>query len=142
MGYCAYDIVSLISRHFHHRNAVSLDYILDIWNGQCYILRLLIALRLVLRISFMAECGTGRIETHRNVGWIIFFEKLVESVHKSEYSRRVEPLGGHARSTNQGVVSTVNQCVGIKQKKNLIIHYFQFLIGHSINSKHKFRYKL
>ncbi len=64
---CAYHIVGFISRNFDSGDSVGLYDVLYIGNRQGYVLRLLVALRLVLGIGFVAECGAARVEAHRDV---------------------------------------------------------------------------
>ena len=85
----AYHIVGLVVLHFEARDAVGLQYLLDIGHRQADGLGSLLALRLILRIGFVAEGAARGVESHAQVGGLLLLNDLLQGVHKAQDGRCV-----------------------------------------------------
>ena len=118
-GQGADHVVRLVARHFQDGDAESPDDVLDDGHRQPDVLRRGFALRLVLRICLMAESTAGGVEGNAHEVGMMTSEHVVQRIDKAENGRCVLSFGVDARTADQGVVGTVNQCVGIEQIEGL-----------------------
>ena len=116
-GKRAYYVVGFITGHFQDRNAVGADNILYNRYGKTDSLGSLFPLRFVLFVSLVAECRSRRVESYSYMCGIFLFQHLFQGVHKPQNGGSVESFGVDSRIFDERVISTVYQCVGIKQEK-------------------------
>ena len=85
----AYHIVGLVVLHLEARDAVGLQYLLDIGHRQADGLGSLLALRLILRIGFVSEGAARGVESHAQVRRLLLLDDLLQGVHKAQDGRCV-----------------------------------------------------
>ena len=124
-GKRADNIVGFIARYFQDRDAVCADDILYNRYGEPYGFRSFLPLCLILFICFMAEGGSGRVESDTDMAWIFFFEHFLKRVHKAKNGRGIEPFGIGPRGFDERVIGAIYQCIGIEKKQFIVrIHIF------------------
>lgn len=121
------DVVGLEARHFKYGNAVCSDDVLN--HGHCppYVLGRGLALSLVFGVSLVAESAPLRVEGNADEIGLFGANHVVERIDKSVGRRSVLPLRIDAGRTEQGIVSAVNQRVGVEQIEGL--HKTSMILG-------------
>lgn len=122
LGQRAYYVVGLVARHLDDGYAVGAYDFLDDGHRLAYDFGRLFALGLVLLVGLVPEGGAGRVEAHGDVRGVLLAQYLFEGVDKAEDGRGVDSLGVDARVFDEAVVGSVDECVGVEQKKTFVGH--------------------
>ena len=83
-GYGAYHVVSLIAGYLQYGNIVCAQDFLYYRYAEAYVLRRLLALRLILGIDLMAEGAALGVEGHGYVGGLLLVQYLLQRVDEAE----------------------------------------------------------
>ena len=108
------DIVGLIAVNLEHGDAIGREDILDDRHGEAYVLGCLFALRLVGGEHLVAE-RLAVVKGHGDVRGVHLLQYLVEGVAEAHHGTRVEALAVDARGADEGVITAVDDGVGIKE---------------------------
>ena len=83
-GKCAYHIIGFITGNFQDRNTVSADNVFYNRYGKTDSFGSFFPLRLILFVSFVAECRSRRIKSYSYMCWILLFQHFFEGIYKSQ----------------------------------------------------------
>ena len=107
------DVVGLEAVYLEDGDVHRLENIFYNRYARANVLRSLLALCLIGREGFRAEGRSVRIEGHGQVAWLLLLHHLVQRVAETEDGRCVEPFRVDTRVLDEGIIGTINQCVGI-----------------------------
>ena len=102
------DIIRLETIHLKNRNVISLQDILDDRYRELDVFRCLFSLCLIRRKSLVAE-GFAMVESHRNMGWLLLGEYLVEGIAEAHYTRSIKSLRIDSRGFHKGIIRPINE---------------------------------
>ena len=72
---------------------------------------------LVLRIELIAEGSSRRVETHRQMTWLLALDKFKKVLRETEQDGSVCPLGIYHWPAQEGIVHLKYQGVAVYEKK-------------------------
>ena len=102
------DIIRLETIHLKNRNMISLQDILDDRYRELDVFRCLFSLCFIRRKSFVTE-GLAMVESHRNMGWLLLGEYLVEGIAEAHYTRSIKSLRIDSRGFHKGIIRPINE---------------------------------
>ena len=92
-----------------------LEQLLDDGHRALDVLGCLLALRLILRESFVAE-GLPVVESHADVSGVLLVDDFLERVHKPHHGRCVQAFRVDAWVLDECVVGAIDERIGIEEK--------------------------
>ena len=111
------DIVGFVAWHFQNRDAISANDILYNRYGKTDDFGCFFALGLVLFVGFVTEGWARRVKGYTDVCRILLFKHIFQCIDESQDGRSIESLRVDSGIFDECIVSTIDQCVGIKQEK-------------------------
>ena len=109
------DVVSLKAIDLQTWDVPRLEQLLDDGHRAFDVLGSLLALRLILRESFVAE-GLPVVESHADVSGVLLVDDFLERVHKPHYGRCVQAFRVDAWVLDECVVGAIDERIGIEEK--------------------------
>ena len=113
-GHGADDVVGLVAAYLENGDAVGLNNLFDDGYRQLDVLRRGFTLGLVGRVGLVAERGAAGVEGYGQIVGLFLADNFFQRIDKAHDGRRVAAFGVYARSTDKGIVSPVDQRIGIE----------------------------
>ncbi len=111
------DVVGLEAGNLDDRDAIGLQNLLDVGHRKADSLGGFFALSLVGRVGLMAESSAFGVEGNAYVVGILLSEHFFQRIDEAHHSRCILSAAVDSRRLDEGIVSTVNQRISIKQKQ-------------------------
>ena len=109
------DVIGLKAIDLQTGDVPRLEQLLDDGHRAFDVLGCLLALRLILRESFVAE-RLPVVESHADVSGVLLVDDFLERVHKPHHGRCVQAFRVDAWVLDECVVGAIDERIGIEEK--------------------------
>jgi len=120
LRHCAYHIVSLVSADHQHWYMHGTAEFRKGFESVYDQLRRLFPRTFVLRVQFMPEGPSRRVERHGHVGRLLLFDEFQNVFRESEKDRHVRSFGVYHRTFQKCIVHFENKGMPVYQEESFV----------------------
>ncbi len=121
---CTDHVIGLVAVDIEDGDIESGDQLLNHRNRGYNIFRRLLPVGLVSFKPDFSHSGCHGIESHPDMGGLLFFQQVEENICKAEHGRCVYPFGGEPRVFIKGKIGPVDEGHGIEEEEFFFGHGF------------------
>ena len=119
-GHRSYNVVGLIALDHQDREAHCLTDFAQWFQCVYHQLRRLLTCTFVVRVHFVSEGASWRIEGYCEMCWLFLFDKFEDIFCESEQNGHIRTFGVDHRMPQECIVHLENQCVSVYQKESFV----------------------